>query len=53
MVGAASATKGAFRNKVLFDIQAVTNINLTAVAGCCVGIEASLQACKTENRKNK
>ena len=37
LVGVASATKGAFRNKVLFDIRAVTNINLTAVAGCCAG----------------
>ena len=25
------------RNKVLFDIHAVTNINLMAVAGCCAG----------------
>jgi len=48
LVGAKSATKGAFRNKGLFDIHAVTNINLMAVAGCCAEIEASLQACKTE-----
>ena len=51
LVETKSATKGAFGNKVLFDIHAVTNINLMAVAGCCAEIEASLQACK--NRKQK
>ena len=35
LVETKSATKGAFGNKVLFDIHAVTNINLMAVAGCC------------------
>jgi len=53
LVGAKSATKGAFRNKVLFDIHPVTNINLTAVAGCCAGIETSFQTCKTEKIKDK
>ena len=49
LIGAKSATKGAFRNKVLFDIHAVTNINLTAVAGCCAEIEEKtiLQKLKT------
>ena len=35
LIGAKSATKVSLRNKVLFDIHAVTNINLMAVAGCC------------------
>jgi len=33
LVGDISATKVSLRNKVLFDIYAVTNINLMAVAG--------------------
>ena len=39
LIGAKSATKGAFENKVLFDNHEVKNINLTAMAGGYVALK--------------